>query len=393
MTLLPRVRRRRHAAPGGPPAPPAELRLGTVVAPGRSVHIRVLPELRTEQVNRHTVFSPSEALYFGTNFDLVGVEIPPGMQRTSLLAAMGRVVRSDVDVLELPEPLWARFLPRTICLAAAWTVSGLLRGRWRRARTYAIENNDPVSALLGTDRPRNPLSTLIKTVFGGLVFLMYERIAYGSDQAARTYRSLALVNRLRSEVFPELPARPPDRETTVAPAPRTAVFVGELAARKGLAILLPAWELVEERCPDARLHVIGSGPLEAQSRLWAHERPASRVFRGHLVQREVLRVLPTCTVLAAPSIRWNRWREQIGLPIKEALVCGLTVVTTSETGLAPWLRTHGHHVLTAPPSASALADALVEALLHPLPRDQVIAALPVESARLEADRWLHAETP
>jgi hypothetical protein len=49
-------------------------------------------------------------------------------------------------------------------------------------------------------------------------------------------------------------------------------------------------------------------------------------------------------------------------------------------------------VLTAPPSATAVADALVQALEHPLPRNQVIAALPAVSARLEADLWLHAET-
>ena len=370
----------------------AELRLGETARPEGEVHIRVLPELRTEQVNRHTQFSPSEALYFGTNFDLVGVEIPAGMRRTSLLAAMSRILRSDVAVLELPEPLWARFLPRTVCLAAAWTLSGLVRGRWRRARTYAIENNDPVSALFGAPRPGRIPSKLARMAFGLLVFLMYERVAYGSEQAARTYRSLTLVGRLDSRVFPELPARPVVSGPTMAPVPRTAVFVGELAPRKGLRVLLQAWELVEERCEDAQLHVVGSGPLEGEIRPWALQRPGSRLFHGHLLQREVLRLLSTCAVLAAPSIRWNRWREQIGLPIKEALTSGLTVVTTTETGLAPWLRKHGHHVLAAPPSAASLADALAQALEHPLPRDQVIAALPPVSARLEADRWLHAET-
>jgi glycosyltransferase involved in cell wall biosynthesis len=249
-----------------------------------------------------------------------------------------------------------------------------------------------MSALFGEPRMGRIPSKLVRIAFGLLVFLMYERIAYGSEQAASTYCSLALVRRLDSRVFPELPARPVDDAPTVVPAPRTVVFVGELAPRKGLRVLLPAWAIVEERCEDAQLHVVGSGPLEGEIRPWALEQPGSRHFHGHLVQRQVMELLPTCTVLAAPSIRWNRWREQIGLPIKEALTSGLTVVTTTETGLAPWLRTHGHHVLTAPPSAAALADALVQALEHPLPRDQVIAALPAVSARLEADLWLHAET-
>ncbi len=372
-------------------APSGELRLDEIVTPSQHVHVRVLPELRTEQVNRHTQFSPSEALFFGTNFDLVDVEIPAGMRRTNLLAAVARILRSDVAVLELPEPLWARFLPRTICLAVAWTLSGLARGHWRRARTYAIENNDPINALLGSTRLGRVPAKMLRMAFGTLVFLLYERIAYGSDQSANSYCSLALVRRLDSKVFPELPARP--RGVPVAaPAPKTVVFVGQLAPRKGLGILLPAWELVEERSEGARLHVIGSGPLEMEMRMWAAKRPQTRYFHGHLAQREVLQVLPNCTVLTAPSIRWKRWREQIGLPIKEALMSGLTVVTTTETGLAPWLRTQGHHVLTAPPSADTLADALLTALEHPLPRENVIASLPPVSARLKADLWLHAET-
>jgi glycosyltransferase involved in cell wall biosynthesis len=367
-------------------------RLDATARPQSGVHVRVLPELRTEHVNRHNPSGSAETLYFGANFDLVGVEIPRGIRQTGLLAAMLRILRPDVTVLELPEPLWARVLPRTICLAVTWTLSGVVRGRMRRARTYAIENNDPITALLGDVRLGHIPSRLVRMAFGVLVFLMYERIAYGSEQAAYAYRSLALVHRLDSRVFPELPARPVDGTRAMTPRPRTAVFVGELAPRKGLGVLLPAWELIEERCEDAQLNIVGSGALEGEIRRWVLRRPRSRHFRGHLVQREVLHFLPTCTVLAAPSIRWKRWREQIGLPIKEALASGLTVVTTTETGLSSWLQTHGHHVLTTPLSAAALANVLLQALQDPLPRDQVIAALPSVSARLEADWWLHAVT-
>jgi glycosyltransferase involved in cell wall biosynthesis len=332
--------------------------------------------------------TPAEALYFGTNFDLVGIDIPLGMRRTGLVAAVVRVTTSRATALELPEPLWARFLPRSVCLAAAWTLSGLLRGRWRRARTYAIENNDPNAALFGDHAVRPVVARLARIAFGALVYAMYERIAFGSDAAAASYRSLPFVRRLDYRVFLELPSR---RENVrpMASVPRSAVFVGQLAPRKGLQKLLEAWPLVEARCPDAQLHVIGSGPLEAAVAEWASCCPASRTFHGHLPNLDVLAMLPDFTVLAAPSVRWGRWREQIGLPITEALKSGLTVVTTTETGLAPWLHDHGHHVLDAPPSAQELSDALVDALLQPLPRDEVLASLPPISARIEADRWLH----
>lgn len=354
----------------------------------RPLDIRVLPELRSEQVTHHLEFTPAEALYFGTNFDLVGIEVPPGMRRSSLLKAMFRIAATPAEVLELPEPLWARFLPRTTCLALAWTLSGLLRGRWRRARTYAIENNDPLTALLG-DRRTGPMTgRLVKLALGALIVAMFERIAYGSQIAADSYRSLPFVRRVEHRVFLELPARP-EKPSPVAPVPHTAVFVGELAPRKGVETLLQAWALVETNCPQAQLHVVGSGPLEAEVQRWAAERHPSRRFHGHLSHRQVLQLLPTFSVLAAPSVRWSRWREQIGLPIKEALRSGLTVVTTTETGLATWLHSHGHRVLGSPVHPQALSEALSGALADPLPREQVLADLPSVSSRLEADLWLH----
>jgi glycosyltransferase involved in cell wall biosynthesis len=222
-----------------------------------------------------------------------------------------------------------------------------------------------------------------------LVYLMYERIAYGSDSAASAYRSMPLVGRVESEVFLELPEPALGGRVSGRRRPRTAVFVGELAARKGLHLLLPAWELVEAQCSSAELHIVGSGPLEAEIQRWTAVRPDSRRYHGHLAQREVVKLLPTCTSLVAPSIRWGRWREQIGLPIKEGLAAGLTVVTTTETGLASWLHSHGHHVLGTPLDPAALGTAILEALVHPLPEEEVLGALPRTSARLEADRWLH----
>jgi glycosyltransferase involved in cell wall biosynthesis len=197
---------------------------------------------------------------------------------------------------------------------------------------------------------------------------------------------------VESKMLLVLPDRPSDSSPSGAPVPQTAVLVGERAARNGLRPLLQAWELVEGRCPAARLHVVGAGPLSGDVARWASARPESREFHGQLPQREVLQLLPTCTSLVAPSIRSGRWREQIGLPIKEALRSGLTVVTTTETGLASWLRVHGHQVVEAPFTVQQLSDAIVEALQHPLLREQVLSALPAVSARLEADRWLHSVT-
>jgi glycosyltransferase involved in cell wall biosynthesis len=350
--------------------------------------IRVFAELRSDHVRLYSQLTPAECLFFDVNFDLVGIDVPGDFRRVSLLQAMVRIATSKARVLELPEPLWARFLPRGVCLAMVWTLSGLARGRWRRARTYAKENNAPLTALLGDRALPRVATAILRLLLGGLVCLMYERIGFASEGAAAAYLSLPFVGRIERRVSLELPMRPAEGDETPWTA-GSAVFVGQLEPRKGLRILLPAWELVESMRDGAHLHILGSGLLEPDIHRWARERPRSRTFHGHRSRNEVLRLLPAFSVLVAPSIRTGRWREQIGLPITESLSYGLTVVTTDETALAPWLLSHGHHVVEAPPTPEDLAKALLAALDSPLQRAEVIGSLPRRLSRTDSDHWLH----
>jgi hypothetical protein len=68
----------------------------------------------------------------------------------------------------------------------------------------------------------------------------------------------------------------------------------------------------------------------------------------------------------------------------------MTVVTTSETGLTSFLIAHGHHVISSSADPQALAREIRAALMAPLRRSTVQAALPERDGRLEADEWLHA---
>ena len=104
----------------------------------------------------------------------------------------------------------------------------------------------------------------------------------------------------------------------------------------------------------------------------------------------MIQILTDTSLIAIPSQRWGHWREQINAAITEALSVGCTVVTTTETGLAPWLQAQGHTVLPADVSAKELGASIASALRSPLDPAAVLESLPPRDGRVLADQWLHA---
>ncbi|MFC5676797.1 glycosyltransferase [Aeromicrobium endophyticum] len=352
--------------------------------------IRVLPELRAVQVAQDQAFVPAETWYFGTNYDLNGTTIPDSFIRVSRAQAVWRTLRTPASVLEVPEPLWIRFLPTNLMILAAWRLSGWMRLTNRRARTYAIENNDLVSVVFGASHPVAPVRWMISLLMGLCVRVFYERVVFGTPGAAEVYRKLPFFTGVESSVVLGLPAAARAGSSVSEVRPLSAAFVGHLDARKGIEHLIEAWSLVEQAEPEATLVIAGAGPLEHKVAAWSSDAgTTSRTFVGQVPYGDVPELLSAVSVVVVPSQRSGRWREQIGLPIEEGLALGRTVVTTSETGLAPWLAEHGHHVVDARSGPPELAAAIISALRAPLDPSGVIASLPKEHARVAADRWLH----
>ncbi|SMG16069.1 glycosyltransferase [Agreia pratensis] len=350
--------------------------------------IRVIPRLRAAHVERDIPRPGSLVLYFEAYSDLPD-HIPPQFRRADLLTMLRAVASSRGRILELPEPLWVRFYPASLTIALVWRLSGALRRINRKARFYAIENNDVGHVVFGSARPamRRLLERPIAALIGASISTLFERVAFGSDGSFETYRSIPLCRPLKHRVFLELPQR---ADTSTTPRAYSAIFVGGLEVRKGIPFLLSAWERVEEALPESTLTIVGAGPLAQEVHAWADKNPARRSATGSLGRSDVAAALAQSAVLVAPSQRSGRWREQIGLPISEALARGLTVVTTDETGLSSWLGEHGHTVVPAQTSAERLTTAIVSTLLEPLDRAAVQDALPAEDGRRRAHRWLHS---
>jgi glycosyltransferase involved in cell wall biosynthesis len=346
----------------------------------------VLPELRATQVEQSFLMSPAQTLYFRTNFDLTGTSIPESFVQVNALSAARFLVRSEAEVLELPEPLWVRFLPINFGLAIAWRLSGFARLRNRRARTYAIENNDPTVVIFGRKIPPRTVAWL-GLVAVGLVFrFLYERVAFGTQGAANAYGRLPFARGVPSAVIPALPSASAQASAARSNA---VVFVGHLDTRKGVRRLLNCWPRIESISPEAVLTIIGDGPLRDEVQAWTDLRPHTRRYLGSLPHSDSVATISGAQVLVAPSVRDGRWREQVGLPIVEGLACGLTIVTSDDTGLSDWLRSNGHFVYSNSDGDEALTRAVTNAIKNPIDQQVVFDSLPSHNGRIEADNWLH----
>lgn len=153
----------------------------------------------------------------------------------------------------------------------------------------------------------------------------------------------------------------PARYDGAAPdVPAHLIFVGRLAAVKGVPMLLEAMQGLIADHPDLRLTLVGDGPeregLEARARgLRGHVD-----FAGYQSQDEVAALLREATALVLPS-----FAEGLPVVLMEALAARVPVVTTRIAGVAELVEDELSGLLVPPGDAVALRAALGRVLGDP----------------------------
>lgn len=112
-----------------------------------------------------------------------------------------------------------------------------------------------------------------------------------------------------------------------------AIFIGRLHPQKGPLELMDIWKLVLQTKPDARLAIIGSGPLEAKCRAKAQKLGIGGQvkFFGFCDGLEKYKVIKASRVVVHPAVY-----DSGGMAAAEALCCGLPGVSFD----LPALRTY-----------------------------------------------------
>ena len=153
------------------------------------------------------------------------------------------------------------------------------------------------------------------------------------------------------------------------PAAARVLFVGRLVPKKGLAHLLRAFPVVQQRHPAAELIIIGDGPLRESMEHLAQQLSVNAAFLGVQTPAQVLEHMRTAALLAAPSVvTASGDAEGLPITIMEALACGLPVVASPSGGSAEGVR-HGSTGFIVPPAdeaalGTAIADILADGELR-----------------------------
>jgi glycosyltransferase involved in cell wall biosynthesis len=183
-------------------------------------------------------------------------------------------------------------------------------------------------------------------------------------------------------VIPQLGVDPSafqPRRADAAPNGKVVGFIGRLVPQKGVLLLVEALGRTPE---DVRLMVVGTGPLKAEvlQRVRALELDGRFELHEGVSHEDVPKYLQQMSVLVLPCLTTEKWREQFGHVLIEAMACGVPVIGSDSGAIPEVIGDAG--VVVPEGDVAALAEAIVRLVSDPARRKELASR---GQARVDAD--------
>jgi phosphatidylinositol alpha-mannosyltransferase len=281
--------------------------------------------------------------------------------------------RGGYDVIHIHEP---------VAPLVSWDALCCLEGVARVGTFHSFSENvltNGIGNLLGARRRMNRLHRRIavsqaaawtaRRFFGGEYRIVPNGVHVARQAADAPERPTADAAPAARDVHGE-----GSRRASIEPL--RVLFIGQAVARKGVPVLLSAFEALREQVP-ATLTLVGALPQEVAPLLL--EEHGVRAL-GRVGEHEKVRELARADVLCAPSLHG----ESFGMVLTEGFAAGLPVVASDIPGYRDVVRDGRDGVLVPPGDPLALADALRAMALDGARRARMAQAA---TARAERFAW------
>jgi len=149
--------------------------------------------------------------------------------------------------------------------------------------------------------------------------------------------------------------------------------VGRLVEKKGFAVLIKAFSLIHKAYPRTKLIIIGNGNLEQKRKL-------SKIIKKYklsnfieikydISNEQIVHVFHNADLFCLPShTTRNGGLEGIPNVLKEAMSCGIPVISTFHAGIPELIQHKKSGLLVKENDSKALARAMIYLIRHPLLR-------------------------
>jgi glycosyltransferase involved in cell wall biosynthesis len=321
------------------------------------------------------LIGPEEVAAAASTFHVLDAAMNPGRLVAAHAALMGRAPRRYLQTLGLAWRARRHGIKGLIFQLAYLLEAGVLAVRLQRDGVRHIHNHFVGSSCTVAMLTASLLGISFSFTLHGPADLLAPREWRLDLKVARAAFVACISHFARSQTMLHTDRRDwdklfivhcgvePDRYAPTVTTGNRLLFVGRLAAVKGLPVLLQAVELLRETAPELELTLIGDGPDRTALEAMAAPLGTMVRFAGYRSQDEVAKALASTDIFVLPS-----FAEGVPVVLMEAMASARPVVATRIAGIPELVEDGTHGLLVSPGDPEGLAQALGKLLGDPITR-------------------------